>query len=93
MLTRAQQLGIKDFPYKEYNKKGKVTYYERADGYWWRAEYHTNGFETFLEFSDGLFMKREFDKKGRQIYLETCTGIHVDDRNKVFKKGRPKKAK
>lgn len=93
MLTRAQQLGIKDFPYKEHDKKGKITYYERADGYWWRAEYHTNGFETLVEFSNGLFMKREFDKKGRQIYLETCTGIHVDDRNKVFKKGRPKKTK
>jgi hypothetical protein len=91
MLTRAQQLGITDFPYKEYDKKGKVTYYERGDGYWWRAEYHTNGFETLVEFSNGLFLKREFDKKGRQIYLETCTGIHVDDRNKEIKRGRPKK--
>lgn len=91
MPTRAQQLGITDFPYKEHDKKGKITYYERADGYWWRAEYHTNGFETLVEFSNGLFMKREFDKKGRQTYLETATGIHVDDRNKETKRGRPKK--
>jgi len=92
-MTRAQQLGITEFPYREYNKKGKISYYEREDGYWWRAKYHANGFETYLEFSNGLFMKREFDKKGRQTYLETATGVLLDIRKKIIKKGRPKKNK
>jgi len=93
MLTKARSLGITEFPYREYNKKGKISYYEREDGYWWRAEYHSSGFETFIEFSNGLFLKRKFDKKGRQLYCETACGVLQDDRNLIKKAGRTKKSK
>jgi hypothetical protein len=91
MQTKAHKLGITEFPYYEYNEKGKITYFERKDGYWWRAEYNQKGFETLVEFFDGMFVKREFDNKNRQIYCEISSGVIQDDRGIIIKAGRPKK--
>ena len=52
-MTKAQQLGIKKFPYMEFNSFGKMTYYEGASGFWYKYDYNSNGDELYNENSDG----------------------------------------
>ena len=49
-----KELGIAfSYPIEIKDAKGKVTYCEASDGYWWKAEYDTNGNETYWLPSDG----------------------------------------
>jgi len=41
--TKARELGITKFPYRECNDKGIVIYYEDEEGYWFKREYDDNG--------------------------------------------------
>ena len=75
-----------DFPngewYKqEYNKNGKVVYYENSSGFWWKKEYDNNGKEIYWENSDGYWWKKEYDKNGKLTYEEDSDGGIVDNRN------------
>jgi hypothetical protein len=90
--TKARQLGVTEFPYIERNSKNKITYFEQADGYWYKAEWHKCGYETLVLFNTGLYLKREFNDKGEQIYCETFGGVIHDARNeKPKKRGRKPK--
>jgi hypothetical protein len=62
-MTRAQELGITDFPYNEVNEHGGLTYTEHADGWWLRADFHpvhnklnkiesSTGEEHIFEYND-----------------------------------------
>ncbi len=50
-MTIAQQLKIKDFPFKIKDKNGKVIYLENSNGYWYKLEYDTNGKVIYWEDS------------------------------------------
>jgi len=54
-MTKAQQLGIRDteFPYREYDSNGIITYYENSNGDWFKREFDSNGCMTYYENSDG----------------------------------------
>ena len=74
MKTIAQQLRVKDFPFKIKDKNNKQIYFENSDGYWWKLEYDSNNNEIYFEHSDGYWCKREFDKNNKQIYWENSDG-------------------
>jgi len=77
MKTIAQQLNIKDFPFKIKDKNGKETYYEDSDGYWNKREYDSNGKETYFEDSTGYWIKREYDSNGNINYSKNSGGYWV----------------
>jgi hypothetical protein len=52
--TIAQQLNIKEFPFKIYDKSGNRTYFEDSLGYWCKYEYDSNGKEIYFENSNGF---------------------------------------
>ena len=81
--TIAQQLNIKDFPFKIKDKKGNRIYYENSTGSWVKREYDQNGKEIYYENSTGYWSKQEYNQNGKQIYLENSTGIIIDNRPKV----------
>jgi hypothetical protein len=41
--TKAQELGITKFPYREFDDKSNLIYYEDEEGYWFKREYDDNG--------------------------------------------------
>ncbi len=80
--TIAQQLNIKDFPFKIKDKDGNEIYYETFDGDWSRSEYDSNGNETCYKTSGGYWSKREYDSDGNVRYYEDINGIIKDNRPK-----------
>ena len=54
--TIAQQLNIKDFPFKIKDKKGNRIYYENSTGSWVKREYDQNGKEIYFENSNGIII-------------------------------------
>ena len=102
-MTIAQQLKIKDFPFRINDKNGKGIYYEHSDGYWWKREYDANGNEIYYENADGFWWKSEHDANGNQIYFEDSNGywrksehdsngkeIYLENSNRVITDNRPK---
>jgi hypothetical protein len=73
-MTRAEKLGITDFPYLEFDNKGNQTYYETSDGWWYKREFDKNGNETYYEGSDGKWIKREYDEDSILIQYEDYIG-------------------
>jgi hypothetical protein len=70
-----RELGIAfTFPIEIRNKKGKRTYSENSDGFWWCREYDENGDETYYENSDGYWCKWEYDENGNETYFENSDG-------------------
>ena len=70
-----KELGIAfTFPIKIKDKKGKETYCENSDGFWWRCEYEEKGNSTYYETSDGYWSRYEYDEKGNSTYCEDSDG-------------------
>ena len=80
MKTIAEQLNIKEFPFKIKDKDGNLIYYEESNGYSWKKEYK-DGQEVYFENSNGYWCKREY-KDGEEIYYENSKGVIQDDRQK-----------
>ena len=94
LKTKAQQLGITEFPYMELDEKKRIIYYEQKDGYWYKKEWHKCGYDSLVLFNTGLYIKYDFNDKGKQIYCETFAYPIYDSRNeKPKKRGRPKELK
>jgi hypothetical protein len=49
-MTKAQELGITEFPYEEFDDAGNRTYYEDASGYWQKADYDSDGY--LIDYED-----------------------------------------
>jgi hypothetical protein len=100
MTTIAQQLNIKEFPFRIKNKEGKQVYYEDSNGYWWKREYK-EGNEIYYENSNEYWYKREW-KDGNEIYYENSEGywykseykdgneIYYEDSDGIIRDNRPK---
>jgi YD repeat-containing protein len=80
--TIAQQLNIKDFPFRIRDKEGNLLYFEGSSGYWAKSEYDSEGNEIYFENSDGYWHKYEYDSEGNQIYYKDSTGEIIDKRQK-----------
>ena len=77
-MTIAQQLKIKEFPFKIKDKNGNQIYIEDSDGSWVKSEYDANGKEIYFETSTGYWVKREYDDNGNLIYWEDSDGAIKD---------------
>ena len=53
MKTIAQQLNIKDFPFRIRDKQGNEIYFEGSDGSWGKWEFDSAGSEKYYENSKG----------------------------------------
>jgi hypothetical protein len=82
MKTIAQELKIKDFPFKIKDKNDNQIYREDSNGYWWKREYDKNNNSIYCESSNGFWWKREFDENNNEIYYEDSDGYIVDKRPK-----------
>ena len=82
MKTIAQQLNIKEFPFRIKDKNGNRIYFEGSRGYWIKDEYDSNGNNIYWEDSTRYWNKREYDSNGNQIYYEDSNGEIEDNRPK-----------
>ena len=82
MKTIAQQLNIKEFPFKIKDKNENEIYHEDSDGYWHKKEYDSNGNEIYCEFFNGNWGKREYVSNGNRIYWKYSYGKIEDNRPK-----------
>ena len=87
-----------------YDSNGKLIYYEKSNGYWFKQEYDSNNNVIYLENSTGFWSKREFDDNGNCIYYENSSGywwkqeydannnrIYLEDSTGYIEDKRPKK--
>ena len=72
-MTIAQQLSIKEFPFRINDKDGKRIYYEDS-GFWTKREYDAQGNIIRYEESTGYWSKREYDAQSNQIRFEDSIG-------------------
>jgi hypothetical protein len=84
-MTIAQQLKIKEFPFKIKDSKGNLIYFENPYGYWAKREYDSNGNEIYWESCNGAWEKIIYDSKGNSIYSEDSTGYW--EKRKIDSKG------
>ena len=82
MKTIAQQLKVKDFPFRIKDKNNNKIYFEHSDGFWEKREFDKNNNQIYFEDSNGYWSKQEFDKNNNQIYLEDSYGEIIDNRPK-----------
>ena len=82
MKTIAQQLKIKDFPFRIKDEDGKEIYCEYSNRFWWKREFDANGNEIYYEDSTGTWRKWERDANGNEIYYENSDGVTRDNRPK-----------
>ena len=73
-MTKAQELGITEFPYVEFDDNGKLVYFEDSNGYWEKREYDQNDIQIYYEDSSGYWVKYEYDHSGNTIYSESSDG-------------------
>ena len=86
--TIAQQLNIKEFPFKIKNSKGKLIYFENSYGDWTKQEFDSEGKEVYIEDSCGYWSKREYDSNGKETYYENSNGYIEDNRTKPSCEGK-----
>ena len=88
MKTIAQQLKIKQFPFKIKDNNGNEIYYESSKGSWYKREFDSNNNKIYYENSNDYWIKREYDTDGNVIYLETSNGFwekkEYDSNNNVI---------
>ena len=82
MKTIAQQLNVKDFPFKIKDKNKNLIYLENSDGDWSKREFDKNNNEIYWENSGGFWSKREWDSNCNIIYREDSYGLIEDNRPK-----------
>lgn len=82
MKTIAQQLNIKDFPFRIKDKEGSLLYYEESNNYWAKWEFDSNGNKRYYENSKGYWRKRKYNSEGNEIYYENSEGVIRDNRPK-----------
>ena len=56
MKTIAQQLNIKEFPFRIKDSNGYVIYHENSNGFWWKSELNSNGNKIYFEDSYGTIV-------------------------------------
>ena len=88
MKTIAQQLGIKEFPFRIKDKNGNKIYSENPDGTWIKREFDSNGKQIYYETSSGYWMIWEWDSNGNKIYSENSNGKVIDNRPKPSCEGK-----
>jgi hypothetical protein len=78
-MTIAQQLKIKEFPFRIKDSEGNLIYWENSDGYWSKHEYDSNGNDIYWENSDGeIIDDRPKTDVQKAIELLTKEGLIVD---------------
>lgn len=74
-MTRAQELGISVFPYREFDSNGNKTYYENSLLGWYKKEFDSNSREIYHEDSKGDWYKKEYDSDGKLTYYVDSGGF------------------
>lgn len=54
MKTKAQELGVTEFPYIEYDGSGNKIYWEDSNGLWEKYEYGQDGELVYFENSNRI---------------------------------------
>ena len=82
MKTIAEQLNVKEFPFRIKDSKGRIIYFEESDKRWAKYEHDSEGNVIYLETSSGYWSKREYDVSNKEIYYKNSEGLIVDKRPK-----------
>lgn len=82
MKTIAEQLNVTEFPFRIWDSKGRIIYFEESDKRWGKYKHDSQGNVIYFESSRGYWSKCEFDASNKEIYYENSEGLIVDDRPK-----------
>jgi len=75
METKAQLLGVTQFPYTETDGNGNIVYLEWDDGKWYKWLYNDNRKISYSESSYGRWFKYKYDDKLNLTYFEINDGF------------------
>jgi len=78
-LTKAKELGITEFPYKEFitdnNDSELLTYYESSIGNWYKSSYDKDFNYIKFENSQGYWRETTFDEANRENSFKNSLGF------------------
>lgn len=82
MKTIAEQLNVKEFPFRIWDSKKRLIYFEESDKRWAKYEHDSEGNVIYFKNSKGYWSKREYDASNKEIYYENSEGLIIDKRPK-----------
>ena len=101
--TIAQQLNVKDFPFRVKDENSNEIYFEDLFGDWEKQKFDSNNNRIYYEDLDGYWSKYEYDSNGNEIYFEDSNGywekheydsndnlIYYEDSTGTIEDNRPK---
>jgi len=84
-MTKAQELGITEFPYIEYDSNGNKIYVEVEDGFWAKQIFNDKNQITYYERYNGYFENWKYDENG-SIFWENSKGeTSIKEKNSLGK--------
>ena len=82
MKTIAEQLNVTEFPFRIWDSKKRLIYFEESDKRWAKYEHDSEGNVIYFKNSKGYWSKREYDASNKEIYYENSEGLIIDKRPK-----------
>ena len=70
MKTIAEQLNVTEFPFRIWDSKKRLIYFEESDKRWAKYEHDSEGNVIYFEGSNGYWSKKEYDANGNEIHFE-----------------------
>ena len=72
--TKAQELGITEFPYREFDKNGNITYCEYASGCWYKYKHDDMGNWVYYEKCTNFWWVHKYDMNRNITYWGNSNG-------------------
>ena len=84
-MTKAQELGITEFPYIEYDSNGNKVYVEIEDGFWIKSIFNEKNQITYLEKYNGTFQNWKYDENNSVFYENSEGETYIKEKNSLGK--------
>ena len=82
MKTIAEQLNVTEFPFRIWDSKKRLIYFEESNKRWAKYEHDSEGNVIYYENSNGFWWRAQYDANGNKIYFENSRGEIEDNRPK-----------
>ena len=84
-MTKAQELGITEFPYIEYYSNGNRIYLEIEQGLWVKSIFNDKNQIIYNEKYDGFFENWKYDENGSIFYENSKGETYIKEKNSLGK--------
>jgi len=89
MKTIAEQLNVTEFPFRIWDSKKRLIYFEESNKRWAKYEHDSEGNVIYYVNSNGFWWRAQYDANGNKIYFENSRGEIEDNRPIIDNRPKP----